>query len=294
VTTYGLDVPAFTSSDPADYYSRFVSLAESAGFSNLWIGDHLLWHRPRFESFALLGMLAGLTRLTLGTAVALAPLRPPWWLAKTAATLHELAPGGLVLGLGTGGEYTREFDVAGADPSKRGAALDQAIEYCRNAWSGTLGDDYSPRPDSPIPIWLGGRKKVAMRRVARTADGWLALFLTPDRFAEGLAYLQAECRANARPMTTAAIALWTCIDTDSRVARQLALETISREYGTPGSAFERYLITGTPHEVSAVLGEYIAAGADHIEIHIAHPDPLSQAALWTRDLMPGWSQTVPG
>lgn len=197
-----------------------------------------------------------------------------------------MAAGGFVLGLGAGGEYAREFEVVGVDRSRRGAALDNMISYCRAAWSGALGTDHSPRPDGPIPIWLGGRKQVALRRVARSADGWLGLFLTPDRFADAVAYLDAECRAEGRSKVTTAIALWTCVDADADTARRLALETISREYDMPGPSFSRYVVAGTPDDVAATADAYVAAGADHIEIHIAHPDPLSQISMWHRDVMP--------
>jgi alkanesulfonate monooxygenase SsuD/methylene tetrahydromethanopterin reductase-like flavin-dependent oxidoreductase (luciferase family) len=173
MTTFGLDVPAY-SHDAGSFYPRLVRLAADAGFRNLWVGDHLLWHRPRFEQFALLGMLSGLTDLTLGSGIALAPLRQPWWMAKAVATLSMTARGGFILGLGTGGEYAREFEVAGVPRESRGAALDATIEFCRRAWSGEEGQDFSPILKTPLPIVVGGRTPprsasgcAARRRLAR-------------------------------------------------------------------------------------------------------------------------------
>ncbi len=284
MTTYGVDVPAFNNS--RNFYANFVNAAQEAGFTNLWVGDHLLWHCPRFESFTLLGMLSGLTSLTLGTGIALAPLRPPWWLAKSAATLNEIAEGGFVLGLGAGGEYAREFDVVGMDVADRGAALDAAILYCRQAWSGALGADFSPRPVTEIPIWLGGRTNVALRRVARSADGWLGIFLTPRKFGAARDYLMAECRSLGRADLPASLAVWACVDTDGDEARRAALDAISTEYGMPGAAFTRYVIAGTPDEVATTLRSYSEAGAAHISIHIAHPDHLTQIGVWASDVFP--------
>lgn len=286
MTTFGLDVPAFRASEAKDFYRHFVAAAESAGFTNLWVGDHLLWHRPRFESFTLLGMLSGMTSLTLGTGIALAPLRPPWWLAKSAATVHEMSEGGFVLGLGTGGEYTREFDVAGADLARRGAALDEAIRYCRQAWSGALGNDFSPLPVAQIPIWLGGRTDVALRRAAQSADGWLGIFLTPEKFSSALSYLAEECRGYGRPDLPAAMAVWASVHADGDVRPGSALEAISTEYGMPAKAFGRYVVTGTSEQVAEALHSYSEAGATHISIHIADPDPLSQVEIWGSDVLP--------
>jgi alkanesulfonate monooxygenase SsuD/methylene tetrahydromethanopterin reductase-like flavin-dependent oxidoreductase (luciferase family) len=275
MTTVGLDVPAYSDA-PSSFYPQFVAAAADAGYRNLWVGDHLLWHRPRFEQFALLGMLSGLTDLTLGSGIALAPLRQPWWLAKAAATLSMTARGGFVLGVGTGGEYAREFELAGVSREGRGSALDATIEFCRRAWSGEEGQDFSPILETPLPIVVGGRTPPALRRAARLGDGWLGIFLTPDAFAKARALLLEEAAGHGRPDPATAMTVWVCTDQDAVRAQQIATEVIAEEYRLPAEKFARHVVTGTPHDVAESLAAYVRLGVDHLDLHLAHPDPLTQ------------------
>jgi alkanesulfonate monooxygenase SsuD/methylene tetrahydromethanopterin reductase-like flavin-dependent oxidoreductase (luciferase family) len=281
MATIGLDVPAF-SSTPRDFYARFADSAAQAGFRNLWVGDHLLWHQPRFEQFTLLGMLCGLTDLTLGTGITLAPLRPPWWTAKSAATVQAAARGGFILGLGAGGEYAREFALAGVPMEERGSSMARTVEFCRRAWAGHEGADFSPMPATPVPILLAGRKAAALKRAAELADGWLGIFLDPRQFAAARTLLLEEASRLGRPTPATAMTVWVCADHEPAAARQTASSVIADEYGMPGASFERHVVTGTPEDVAAALAEFAAAGADHLDLHIAHPDPLAQIALWGR------------
>ncbi|MFC7642774.1 LLM class flavin-dependent oxidoreductase [Streptosporangium lutulentum] len=47
-----------------------------------------------------------------------------------------------------------------------------------------------PLPAKPLDIWLGGSGPVALRRVGRLADGWLASFLTPQEAGAGRKAIQ--------------------------------------------------------------------------------------------------------
>ena len=285
MATYGLDVPAFAAHQPQDFYRRVVAIAERHGFHNLWVGDHLLWHQPRFETFALLGLLSGLTRLTIGTGIVLAPLRPAWWTAKSAATLARTSPGGFILGLGAGGEFAPEFALAQVDPAQRGTLVEQTVSLCREAWGGGI-EGFSPVSSSPVPIWLAGRKERALRRIARIADGWLGLFLDPTEFRAAADGLRLHCAEQGRPMVSLGMTLWVCIDDDECGARQSALARIADEYQLPEKAFARHVIAGPAEHVASVVQRYIDAGAEHICFHIAHPDPLTQAERIGVEVLP--------
>jgi alkanesulfonate monooxygenase SsuD/methylene tetrahydromethanopterin reductase-like flavin-dependent oxidoreductase (luciferase family) len=278
VTTLGLDVPAF-SDDPMDFYPRLVAAAAKVGFRNLWVGDHLLWHKPRFEQFTLLGLLCGLTDLTLGSGITLAPLRQPWWIAKSAATIHLASRGGFVLGLGAGGEYAREFSLANVPTQGRGSTVGLTVEFCRRAWAGQEGQDFSPLLAAPVPVLLAGRKPPALLRAARLADGWLGIFLDPQEFSAARAQLLADAYRFSRPRPAAAMTIWICADRDVATARELASAVIATEYGLPGAKFSRHVVAGTPEMVAAALAEYARAGADHLDLHLAHPDPIAQVEL---------------
>jgi alkanesulfonate monooxygenase SsuD/methylene tetrahydromethanopterin reductase-like flavin-dependent oxidoreductase (luciferase family) len=279
MTTLGLDVPAF-SDDPMVFYPRLADAAAQAGFRNLWVGDHLLWHRPRFEQFTLLGLLCGLTDLTLGSGITLAPLRQPWWIAKSAATIQLASRGGFILGLGAGGEYAREFALANVPTAGRGSTVGLTVDFCRRAWAGHEGQDFSPLLAAPVPVLLAGRKPAALLRAAQLADGWLGIFLDPREFSAARTQLMTEARRLGRPRPATAMTIWVCAERDAATARDLATSVIASEYGLPAAKFSRHVVAGTPEHVASVLAEYARAGADHLDLHIAHPDPLAQVEFW--------------
>jgi alkanesulfonate monooxygenase SsuD/methylene tetrahydromethanopterin reductase-like flavin-dependent oxidoreductase (luciferase family) len=88
---------------------------------------------PRFyEMVTVLAFCAAATtRLRVGTAVAVLPMRDPLWLAKQAATLDAMSGGRFDLGIGVGA-YREEF-AAWAPPhlrrggAHRGAMMEEAL-----------------------------------------------------------------------------------------------------------------------------------------------------------------------
>ena len=104
----GLAVPhydiSFPDQQPAtfDRIVRYAELAESLGFSQLWVSDHFWLDLTRYggpterqgtpECWTMLSALAvRTTRVRLGTLVMAVGFRPPALLAKMAATLDQLA-----------------------------------------------------------------------------------------------------------------------------------------------------------------------------------------------------------
>ena len=85
---------------PADTLADMVVAAEAAGLDELWLGDE----GPARDPLVILAAAAHRTqRIRLGVAVTNPYLRHPASTASAFATLAELAPGRVVLGLGSGG-----------------------------------------------------------------------------------------------------------------------------------------------------------------------------------------------
>ena len=115
----------------------FVTLIDKTGFDSIWVGDHLSMPLPFFDPFQMLAQAAVVSRrLLLGTGVYLLPLRHPGPVAKQAATLDHLSEGRFLFGVGIGGEFPKEYEVAGVPISERGARLSESIEVVRELWKG--------------------------------------------------------------------------------------------------------------------------------------------------------------
>ncbi|SRR6266700_36199 len=138
------------------------------------------------EPFVLLGYLAALTKLELGTAVIVLPQRQTALVAKQAAEVDLLTHGKLRLGIGVGWNEV-EYEVLGRDFQRRGCVIEEQVEVLRLLWSkevvsymGTFHTiteaGLNPLPvNHSIPIGMGGSTEVALKRVARLGDGWMPL-----------------------------------------------------------------------------------------------------------------------
>jgi alkanesulfonate monooxygenase SsuD/methylene tetrahydromethanopterin reductase-like flavin-dependent oxidoreductase (luciferase family) len=161
--------------------------AEALGFDMVSFPDHLHGERPSAEPWTALTWAAAATdRIAVMPNVLALPYRPPAVTAKMAETLDRLSSGRLVLGLGTGG-YDAEFAAFGLaerTPGQKVSALAEALRIVRGLWSGpsvTLdGTHYhvreariEPRPERPIPVWLGSYGSRGLRLTGALADGWI-------------------------------------------------------------------------------------------------------------------------
>lgn len=266
---------------PGSYLDAAVA-AEEAGYDSIWAGDHISFHNPILDCVVALAAFAGCTRrVALGAGVLLLPLRAPAVAAKEFSSLDYLSGGRVILGVGVGGEGDKDFEAVGVPPSQRGRRTDEGIAVLRAlfadaaaSYEGTFTrfrdvslSPRSPRPDGP-PIWIGGRSPAALRRTARSGDGWLAYMVSPRRFAEGIAAIREECeRAGRDPAgIEPAVLLPACVDGRAEEARRLVQEHLTLRYGRPFAdhVVSGYCLAGTPAQLVDRLGEYVEAGARHI------------------------------
>ena len=99
--------------------------AEKLGFDFVGCGEHLFFHGPTPNAFAMLAAAAGATsRIRLVSSIALLPLYPAPLVAKLAAVIDTISHGRFELGVGAGGEYPPEFVAAGIDPAQLGRGLE--------------------------------------------------------------------------------------------------------------------------------------------------------------------------
>jgi probable F420-dependent oxidoreductase len=169
------------------------------GLSHVVVYDHVLGADPSarpgwsgytsadafHEPFVLFGYLAALTtKVEVVTGVIILPQRQTALVAKQAAEVDVLSGGRLRLGVGVGWNPV-EFEGLNEDFHTRGARSEEQIAVLRALWREPVVTYHGrwhhieaaglnplpPRRD--IPIWIGARRDLTLRRVARIGDGWM-------------------------------------------------------------------------------------------------------------------------
>jgi alkanesulfonate monooxygenase SsuD/methylene tetrahydromethanopterin reductase-like flavin-dependent oxidoreductase (luciferase family) len=146
-----------------------VTAIEALGFDSVWTGEHMLFHGPVTDGLITLAAFAGKSsRLTIGSAINLLPLRPPVVVAKAVSTLDVVSKGRFIFGVGVGGEFPKEFEACGVPHHERGQRANEAIEICRKLWT----EDHV---SSPLRISSNATAHWAPRRNALSAYSALSM-----------------------------------------------------------------------------------------------------------------------
>src|SRR5436190_14021656 len=154
----GFVIPSFRYD--ADTALAAATAAETAGIEGVFVYDHLFPmaqpERPAISSVPLLAAVAAETgRIALGPLVARVGLVPDAVLVNQFKTMARIAPGRLIVGLGTGDEKSRpEHEAYGlAYPPVQARVT--AMRDCGRALL-----------DAGIAVWTSGRSAAA-KQVAR-------------------------------------------------------------------------------------------------------------------------------
>lgn len=218
-----------------DFVKTAAQSAERTGFSTIWMGEHvvLFEHYPEsaypyadpeganisfppprtpiFDPFIALTWAAAVTTtIEVGSGILILPQRNPLVLAKELVTLDILSGGRALLGAGVGWAK-EEYDALDIPWEGRGQRMDEHLGALRTLWrddaSSFHGDSVNfdraylyPKPlrNSDIPILIGGESDLALKRVARYGDGWLANRLSTEEAPRKIERLRALCQEQGR------------------------------------------------------------------------------------------------
>jgi alkanesulfonate monooxygenase SsuD/methylene tetrahydromethanopterin reductase-like flavin-dependent oxidoreductase (luciferase family) len=183
-----------TSAAPGADPAADARRAEELGFDFVSANDHPCGTTPTHEVWTMLAwMAANTSRIGIAPRVLGVPYRPPPMVAKMAETLDRLSGGRLILGLG-GGASDEEFHAFGLgvpSPREKIEGLEEAVRIIRGLWSQrdfsfqgrryrTKAANLEPKPERPIPIWLGTFARRGLALTGRLADGWIpSIYLAP-------------------------------------------------------------------------------------------------------------------
>src|SRR3990172_5330835 len=137
-----------------------VTRIEEMGYDSAWTSEHIFFYFPTFDALtALAAMAARTTRIQLGTAVLLLPLRPAALAAKEIASVDIISGGRVIVGVGVGGEYPKEFEAVGVPVKERGARTDESIRVMKRLFSEdnvTFGGRFTQLNGvTPRPLFAG-------------------------------------------------------------------------------------------------------------------------------------------
>ena len=302
--------------------------AERVGFDSVFVSDHLQpWrHHGGHAPAALpwLGAVAARTeRIMIGTSVLTPTFRyHPGVIAQAFATLGCLAPGRVVLGVGSGESMNEvPLGLEWPDGKERFARLKEAVTLIQELWAGervtfdgtyfqTVHATIYDRPDQPVPIYIGASGPSATRLTGRIGDGFITTSGKPrELYTDTLLPALAEGAAKADRTTDdldLMIEVKVSYDTDADRALEdtkfwgaLALspdektgveDPIEMERLADDLPIERvatrWIVGADPDEQVERIWEYVEMGFRHLVFHAPGPDQRRFLHLFSRDVVP--------
>jgi probable F420-dependent oxidoreductase len=216
--------------------------ADALGVDSIWTWDHFfpIYGDPSaasFEGWSLLAAMAVDTQQSMiGTLVGANPYRNPDLLADMARTIDQLSGGRAYLGIGAGW-FERDFREYGYEFGTAATRL-AALGDALPRIRRRLGELH-PKPAGALPILVGGGgERVTLKLVAQHADAWNS-FGPPETYAHKNRVLDDWCAKVGRD--------------PAAIERTVAID---------------------PSEVRRA-DDYLAAGATHLIVMVAHPFDLS-------------------
>jgi len=274
---------------PPSLFAAVARRAESLGYDSIWAGDHISFENPILDVTVALATFAAVTsRITLGAGIVLLPLRAPAVVAKEFASLDYLSGGRVVLGVGVGGEGAKDYEAVGVPIDERGVRANDAMLALRELFaaapasyhgrfSSFAGVSIEPRPvqTGGPPLWVGGRSPAALRRAGVLGDGWLPIWVSPERCRAGRDEIRRHAESAGRDPDAIVLAavVPALVADDGERAREEVRGYLGARYGTAFSpqAVERYCVVGTPEECAARVEAYAAVGVRHLVFNPAVP-----------------------
>lgn len=193
---------------PPDQYGPLAQAAEAAGWDAICVPDSIFWSESMSAEYpytrdgsrfwgpetpflspwvAISWMAAQTESLFFYTNVLKLAVRQPLLVAKQVTSVAALSNNRVGLGAGLGW-LPEEFEWCGADYESRGKRANEALEILKLLFAGgevSYQGDYhsfgkivmSPTPTKPVPIYIGGHSRPALRRAAKYGDGWASAMI---------------------------------------------------------------------------------------------------------------------
>lgn len=282
MTTYG--VHAGLQKVPAGELVELYRRIEDLGYGWISVWDHfyaadMTGDAECLEAVSMHTALAlSTSKVRCGSLVYSVGYRHPAVLANAIATIDHLSGGRTDVGLGAGWSQM-EYDAYGIPfPSvgTRMSQLEEGIQVLR----GLLHDEVSsfdgkwfqlrdarnePRPiQAKLPIWVGGGgEKRTLPIAAQYADAWNVPFISPEEFARKRAVLHQHCEDVGRDPSELRCTI--------NVGMAYSEESLVEQFGRISEMVRPGVLVGSDEQMVDRIGEYVAAGAEQINIAMRAP-----------------------
>ncbi len=279
-----------------------AALAERLGYDRVWVHDHISWSRDKlthfatgsleacrdqdpnfFESVTTAAMLVGrLSRVGVGIAGLVLPLRDPRVLGKQLATIDQLGGQRLVVALGIGA-IRGDFEVMGVPFERRGKLSNDYLGALEAIFGSQQPTSYSgeilafsdgtflPRPTG-LRLWVTGSSEPGLRRAARFSDGWMTVYQPVDVYRGFVDQLRGYAEELGRDPTAleTGYETYVCIADTTDEAVAIARRSLEGKFKALDAGLD-VCIVGDRETFFGRLAEYAAAGAQHLELKfVAH------------------------
>jgi F420-dependent oxidoreductase-like protein len=288
--------------NPADLVP-LAQEAERLGFDSVWAAE--AWGSDAVTVLAWIA--ARTTTIKVGSAIMQIPGRTPANTAMTAATLDLMSGGRFLLGLGTSGPQV----VEGWHGQPWGKPLGKTREYVeivraalRRETLAHAGEHYRIPYDGPGATGLGKPLKLMLRPLradipiylAAITDGWLPIFVDPERFDAAFGASLAGAPAGFEVAATVNV----LVGDDVQALRDSLKPTLALYVGgmgAKGKNFYNTLMRRYGWEAEAERIQELYLGGSQREAIAAVPDELVDAVALVgpkeriRDRLEAWRET---
>jgi phthiodiolone/phenolphthiodiolone dimycocerosates ketoreductase len=289
---------ALGAAPPFDALARRVGKLRDSGLRSFWWPDHLVaFHTPgvwatgdlaRFQPdphayadpFICMAMAAaaggdGL----LGVCVTDAIRRMPATLAQTAMTLDHLAPGRIVLGLGSG--ELANYGPYGVQVRSPATVLEKAAAQIRQLFDDPGPDEHGavlglrPPAGSRGPqLWLAAHGPRGFDATGRFADGWIPNWLPADGWRAGRAAVRRAAEAADRDPDSLSygLSVQVIVQPTREAAVQLLEHPILKAFALL-LAPDRFRAFGAEHPLGGGLHKMVASTLGDRQLEAAESVP---------------------
>jgi coenzyme F420-dependent glucose-6-phosphate dehydrogenase len=306
---------------------EYAVQAEAVGLDSVAVSDHFQpWrhktgHAP--NSLAWLGAAAVATqRVELFTSVLTPTMRyHPSIVAQAFGTLGCLAPGRVILGVGTG-EAMNETPATAAEwpgAKERRLRMAEAIQLIKQLWAEERvtfeGEYYKTdratiydKPEQTVPIYVAASGPLAAKLAGRVGDGFICTSgKKPELYEELLANVAEGAQNAGRDASAiertieikvsydrdAAYALKACEwwaalaltpDEKSGIEDPVEMERLADEHAD--RAHTRFIVTDDPQEAAEKIWWYVDQGFSHLVFHGPGDDQARFLEQFSADVLP--------